>query len=246
METIELRNIKKPGYTLTESLRTLKTNIQFCGDDIKTILLTSSIPNEGKSTVSFELARSLTESGKKVLLIDTDMRKSVLIGRLGAVLPEKGEIYGLSHYLSGQKKLSDVLYVTQIPKLFMIFAGPSVPNPTEILEKRYFAELIAFAKEQFDYVLIDCAPIGAAIDAAVVAKHCDGAILVIAQGMAGSRMIMETKEQLETSGVRILGAVLNKVKMENSHYGKYYGRYYGNYYNDYQKEEREGKKEGKA
>ena len=128
----------------------------------------------------------------------------------------------------------------------MIFAGPSVPNPTEILEKRYFAELIAFAKEQFDYVLIDCAPIGAAIDAAVVAKHCDGAILVIAQGMAGSRMIMETKEQLETSGVRILGAVLNKVKMENSHYGKYYGRYYGNYYNDYQKEESEGKKEGKA
>lgn len=94
METIELRNIKKPGYTLTESLRTLKTNIQFCGDDIKTILLTSSIPNEGKSTVSFELARSLTESGKKVLLIDTDMRKSVLIGRLGAALQEKGEIYG--------------------------------------------------------------------------------------------------------------------------------------------------------
>ena len=209
-------------------------------------MLTSSIPNEGKSTVSFELARSLTESGKKVLLIDTDMRKSVLIGRLGAALPEKGEIYGLSHYLSGQKNLSDVLYVTQIPKLFMIFAGPSVPNPTEILEKRSFAELIAFAKEQFDYVLIDCAPIGVAIDAAVVAKHCDGAILVIAQGMAGSRMIMETKEQLETSGVRILGAVLNKVKMENSHYGKYYGRYYGNYYNDYQKEESEGKKEGEA
>ena len=246
METVSFGKIKEQSYTMKESLRALKTNIQFCGDDIKTIVITSAVPNEGKSTVALDLARSLTESGKRVLLIDTDMRKSVLIGRLGAVLPEKGEIYGLSHYLSGQKKLSDVLYVTQIPKLFMIFAGPSVPNPTEILEKRYFAELIAFAKEQFDYVLIDCAPIGAAIDAAVVAKHCDGAILVIAQGMAGSRMIMETKEQLETSGVRILGAVLNKVKMENSHYGKYYGRYYGNYYNDYQKEESEGKKEGKA
>ncbi len=233
MESIELRNIRKHSYTKTESLRALKTNLQFCGDDVKTILFTSSIPDEGKSTVTFDLARSLTESGKSVLLIDTDMRKSVLAGRLRAKTLEKSEIQGLSHYLSGQKKLTEVLYATQIPKLFMIFAGPSVPNPTEILEKKYFAELIEFAREQFDYVLIDCAPIGAAIDAAIVAKHCDGAVLVIAQGIANSRMISSVKKQLEASGVRILGAVLNKVKMENNHYGKYYGRYYGSYYGSY-------------
>lgn len=233
METIELRNIRKHSYTKTESLRALKTNLQFCGDDVKTILFTSSIPDEGKSTVTFDLARSLTESGKSVLLIDTDMRKSVLAGRLRAKTLEKSEIQGLSHYLSGQKKLTEVLYATQIPKLFMIFAGPSVPNPTEILEKKYFVELMEFAREQFDYVLIDCAPIGAAIDAAIVAKHCDGAVLVIAQGVANSRMISSVKKQLEASGVRILGAVLNKVKMENNHYGKYYGRYYGSYYGSY-------------
>lgn len=233
METIELCNIRKNSYTRTESLRALKTNLQFCGDDIKTILFTSSVPDEGKSTVTFDLAHSLTESGKSVLLIDTDMRKSVLVGRLRAKTVGKKEIQGLSHYLSGQKKLTDVLYATQIPKLFMIFAGPSVPNPTEILEKRYFAELMDFARGQFDYVLIDCAPIGAAIDAAIVAKHCDGAVLVVAQGVANSRMINSVKKQLEASGVRILGAVLNKVKMENSHYGKYYGRYYGNYYGSY-------------
>lgn len=233
MESIELRNIRKHSYTKTESLRALKTNLQFCGDDVKTILFTSSIPDEGKSTVTFDLARSLTESGKSVLLIDTDMRKSVLAGRLRAKTVKKSEIQGLSHYLSGQKKLTEVLYATQIPKLFMIFAGPSVPNPTEILEKKYFAELIEFAREQFDYVLIDCAPIGAAIDAAIVAKHCDGAVLVIAQGVANSRMINSVKKQMEASGVRILGAVLNKVKMENNHYGKYYGRYYGSYYGSY-------------
>ena len=233
MESIELRNIRKHSYTKTESLRALKTNLQFCGDDVKTILFTSSIPDEGKSTVTFDLARSLTESGKSVLLIDTDMRKSVLAGRLRAKTLEKSEIQGLYHYLSGQKKLTEVLYATQIPKLFMIFAGPSVPNPTEILEKKYFAELIEFAREQFDYVLIDCAPIGAAIDAAIVAKHCDGAVLVIAQGIANSRMISSVKKQLEASGVRILCAVLNKVKMENNHYGKYYGRYYGSYYGSY-------------
>lgn len=252
METVELKNVRKNSYVKTESLRTLKTNIQFCGDDIKTILITSSVPDEGKSTVTFDLARSLTESGKSVLLIDTDMRKSVLVGRLRATTMEKSEIHGLSHYLSGQKKLNDVIYATQIQKLYMIFAGPSVPNPTEILEKKYFEELITFAKGQFDYVLIDCAPIGAAIDAAIVAKHCDGAILVIAQGMASSHMIAGVKKQLEASGVRILGAVLNKVKMEKSHYGKYggyYGRYYGNYYGKYYghygKKEDDGDKEKK-
>lgn len=239
MEKIELRNVRPHGYAKKESLRALKTNIQFCGDDIKTILFTSAVPNEGKSTVTFDLARSLAESGKSVLVVDTDMRKSVLVGRLRARTAKGQEIRGLSHYLSGQEKLSNVLYSTQVPKLFMVFAGPAVPNPTEILEKKYFEELITFGKQNFDYVLLDCAPIGAAIDAAVVAKNCDGAIIVISQGNVGSRIISGVKKQLEASGVRILGAVLNKVKMEKSHYGKYYGKYYGNYYGNYYKNDEE-------
>ena len=232
MESVVLGSIKEHSYTMKESLRALKTNLQFCGDDIKTILVTSSVPDEGKSTVSMDLARSLTESGKSVLVVDTDMRKSVLVGRL-RVKAANGEVFGLSHYLSGQRKLNEVLYATDIKRLFMVFAGPSVPNPTEILEKKYFEELIEFGKEHFDYVILDCAPIGAAIDAAVVAKHCDGAILVISQGGASSRMIQGVKKQLETSGVRILGAVLNKVRMKKNGYGGYYGRYYGGYYGSY-------------
>lgn len=233
MQAVSLGQVKEQSYTMKESLRALKTNIQFCGDDVQTILITSSIPNEGKSTVAMDLGRSLTESGKRVLLIDTDMRKSVLIGRLRAKNTNGGEIYGLSHLLSGQRKLEEVLYTTSIPKLFMVFAGPSVPNPTEILDKKYFGELMEFARKHFDYVLLDCAPLGAAIDAAVIAKHCDGAVIVIAQGMAGSRMISSAKRQLETSGVRILGAVLNKVKMKKIGYGSYYGGYYGGYYGSY-------------
>lgn len=242
MKTVKFGKLKEQKYAMKESLRALKTNIQFCGDDIQTIVVTSAMPNEGKSTVTMDLARSLTESGKRVLLIDTDMRKSVYVGRLRATARDGDEIYGLSHFLSGQKRLEDVLYGTEIPGLFMIFAGPSVPNPTEILEKNYFIELLKFAKEHFNYVLLDCAPIGAAIDAAVIAKHCDGAILVISQGMASSRMIQNVKKQLEVSGVRILGAVLNKVKMkknsyESGYYGSYYGGYYGSYYG--RKEEKE-------
>lgn len=233
MESVKFGKVKEQSYAMKESLRALKTNIQFCGDDIKTILITSSVPNEGKSTVAVDLARSLTESGKRVLLIDTDMRKSVLVGRLRASKNDGSEICGLSHYLSGQKRLEEVLYATEIPKLFMIFAGPSVPNPTEILEKNYFEELVKFGREHFNYIILDCAPIGAAIDAAVVAKHCDGAIIVIGQQMASSRMIQTVKKQLEASGVRILGAVLNKVKQKKKGHDKgYYGNYYGSYYGE--------------
>lgn len=237
MQTVSLGSIKEHSYAMKESLRALKTNLQFCGDDIKSILVTSSVPNEGKSTVSMDLARSLTESGKSVLVIDTDMRKSVLVGRLRAKT-KTNELFGLSHYLSGQRKLEDVLYATDVKRLFMIFAGPSVPNPTEILDKRYFGEMMRFAREHFDYVILDCAPIGAAIDAAVVAKYCDGAILVIAQGVASSRMIGNVKKQLELSGVRILGAVLNKVEMKKNSYGYSYGygKYYGNYYSNSEEE----------
>lgn len=234
MEVVKFGNLKNQSYTMKESLRALKTNVQFCGDDIKTILITSAVPNEGKSTVAMDLARSLTESGKRVLLIDTDMRKSVFIGRLRATSSTGKEICGLSHYLSGQKKLEEVLYGTEIPRLFMIFAGPSVPNPTEILEKRYFAELLQFGREHFNYIILDCAPIGAAIDAAVVAKQCDGAILVVAQGMASARLILNVKKQLEASGVKILGAVLNKARVKKNGYeGGYYGGYYGSYYSSY-------------
>lgn len=230
METILFGNLSQQSYSMKESLRALRTNLQFCGDDLKVIMITSAVPNEGKSTVSIELARSLVELGKKVLVIDTDMRKSVLVGRMRASAKNGKEVFGLSHYLSGQKKLNEVLYISEVEGLSIIFAGPSVPNPTELLEKKYFTEMIQYAGEHFDYVLVDCAPIGATIDAAVLAKHCNGAIMVVAQGMASCKEILSAKSQLEIAGVKILGVVLNKVKVkQRGYYGKYYGQYYGSY-----------------
>ena len=231
MQEIKLNEIRKQSNAMRESLRELRTNIRFCGDDIKTILFTSVMPNEGKSTVVMDFARSLVEAENKVLVIDCDMRKSVLVGRHRAKRTDGGGILGLSHFLSGQKKLEDVVYQTQFANLMMIFAGPSVVNPTELLENRYFTELIESMHDLFDYVLIDCAPLGAAIDAAVIAKECDGAIIVISQGEVSSRAVVSVRKQLEASGVRILGAVLNKVDVKKTgYYGKYYGNYYGKYY----------------
>lgn len=233
METIVINQKKEQSYTMKESLRALKTNISFCGKDIKTILFTSSAPNEGKSTVVVDLARSLADSKKSVLVIDTDMRKSVLVGRLRATVESGNPIKGLSHYLSGQAGLDKVVYATDIKRVFLVFAGPEVPNPTELLETKEFAELLEFGKKNFDYVLIDTPPTGAAIDAAVIGKNVDGAVIVVSQNSTSSRAIINTKRTLEESGVKILGGVLNKVKRENSRYGSYYKGYYGSYYGDY-------------
>ena len=231
MQEGSLNEIKKQSNSMREALRELRTNIRFCGDDIKTILFTSVAPNEGKSTVVMDLARSMIESGNKILIIDSDMRKSVLVGRHRARSLDGKQIMGLSHFLSGQNSLEEVIYQTQFPNLLIMFAGPSVVNPTELLENRYYSEMIRSMRDVFDYILIDCAPLGAAIDAAVIAKECDGAVIVISQGEVSSKSVVTIKKQLEAADVRILGGVLNKVDVKKTgYYGKYYGSYYGKYY----------------
>lgn len=162
------------------------------------------MPNEGKTTVVMDLARSMADSKKSVLIVDTDMRKSVLVGRLRAKVESGGKIYGLSHYLSGQVSLDKVVYATNIKGVFILFAGHEVPNPTELLETKEFKELIEFGEKNFDYVLVDTPPTGAAIDAAVVGKNVDGAVIVAAQNVTSSRAIINTKRTLEDSGVKIL------------------------------------------
>ncbi len=242
MKTVKIGNPGNVSYALREAMRTLKTNIKFSGDDIKVIMFTSAAPNEGKSSITFNLAKSLTESGKNVLIIDTDMRKSVMVGRLQVVTDDGSELMGLSHYLSGQQTIDDTTYRTDVENLYAMFAGPTVPNPTELLEKKYFSKLIKNARDCFDYVLVDTAPIGAAIDSAIVARHCDATILVVAQDSEPSKSILAAKNQIEASGGKILGVVLNKVNVGKMGYGKYYGSYYGKYYGNYGDEEKPKKR----
>ena len=233
MQSVEFTKLNDMSSSMVESMRALRTNIQFCGDDVRTILFTSTVPDEGKSTVVLDLARSMGESGKHILVVDTDMRKSVIMREYSVQSISHKQVVGLSHYLSGQNKLDEVLCQTNIPNVDIVFAGRSVPNPTEILGKKYFTDLLEYGRSHYDYVLLDCAPITAAIDAVLEAHYCDGAVLVISQGEVSSRAILDAKNQLVSSGVRILGAVLNKVRMEGSRYGHYYGKYYGSYYGKY-------------
>lgn len=230
-QTLIFEKLEKADYATREVFNSLRINLQFCGDDVKTILFTSCTPNEGKSTVTLELARSMGEDNKKIILIDADLRKSVLVGHYG--IKSKEQIYGLSHYLSGQKKEADIIHHTDINNVDIILAGPVVPNPTELLGNHYFAELLESLKEKYDMVLVDCPPLGWVIDAAVVAPQCDGSIIVVESAAISYHYLQEVKKQLEVTGCRILGVVLNKVQVETGGYYKHYGRYGGKYYGRY-------------
>lgn len=216
--------LKKPdlNYNVLEAYKSLRTNLQFCGSDKQIIAITSCIANEGKSSVTFNLAVSLAEIGKKVILVDADLRKSVLLGRTAV----KGNIKGLSYYLSKQSRLDDVICSTNIDNLHMIYSGPVPPNPAELLGGENFQDMLKMLRQTYDYILIDTPPLGSVIDSAIVAKVSDGAILVIESEVISYRFAREVKMQLEKSNCPILGAILNKVNMTSlGYYGKKYGKY---------------------
>lgn len=225
MQEITLKNLTK-DYRSNEAYKTLRTNIEFSGSDKRVIVFTSCTPNEGKSTVSLSLAASLAEGEKRVLFIDADLRKSVMMGRHKIT----GELNGLSHFLSGQAELKDVICKTQNQGLSVILAGVVPPNPAELLGNHRFEAMLDGARKAYDYVIIDAPPLGSVIDAAIIAKSCDASVLVMAASTISYKFARTVKEQLEKAGCPILGVVLNKVDMkQNKYYGKYYGSYYGSY-----------------
>lgn len=209
-------SIKLPGdndYFTQEAYKVLRTNLQFCGQDIQVIAITSCNENEGKTTVALHLARSLAELGKEVLLIDADMRKSVLAGRNS----NAKDVVGLSELLTGMVALGEALYQTQYPTLQLFFAGKYPPNPVELLNGKYFSALIKETRKAYQYVIIDTPPLGRVIDAAVVAPNCDGTVLVVGNSTR-YRQAQDVVEQLKKSGSKILGVVRNNTKKRGSAY----------------------------
>ncbi len=230
MEVLNLEQIRELDFHTSEAYKTLRTNIEFSGKDIRVITFTSATPNEGKSSTCMNLAIAIAQSGKRVVLVDADLRKSVLVGRYKIGKVENG----LSHYLSGQKGIPEVTYETSVENLYTIFAGPVPPNPAELLGSEMFTTLVNELKEIFDYVIIDSPPLGSVIDTAVISKVCDGAIIVFESGKISYRFAQKITNQLIKANCRILGTVLNKVKVtKKGYYGAYYGKYYGSYYGEY-------------
>lgn len=224
--TMNLPEIK--DYRLTEGLNQLKTNLAFCGKDIKVITMTSSVPNEGKSSVSFDLSKTMAEGGKKILMVDADLRKSVLAAKYHI----QGIDKGLSHYLTGQAEIEDIIYETETEGFYLTVAGPLSPDPTSILDSEQFQKFIDKVRDDYDYVIIDAPPLGVVIDAVIIGKYCDGAVLVIEQGVIKRKVVQDVIKQLKRGGVRILGAVLNKVDERIGAYGNYEYKYSYSYYGE--------------
>lgn len=230
MKKIDIKQLVEDDYSYLEAVKNLRTNVKFCGSSIKTIAFTSAMPGEGKSDVTYALLHSFAQIGKKVILVDADIRKSVLVSRLEV----KEKVQGISEYLSGQCGKEDVICSTNHEGMDIILAGSYSPNASELLEEDRFGDLIRTLRESYDYVLIDTPPLGVVTDCAVVAKHCDGIVLVVESGAISYRLLQKVKAQLEATGTRILGVILNKVDSRTeSYYGKYgnYGKYgkYGKY-----------------
>lgn len=229
METIALNLPGDKDFFTQEAYKVLRTNVQFCGADVKVIAVTSCNENEGKTTVSLHLAKSFAELGKKVLLIDADMRKSVMAGRDTTAKNTKG----LSELLTGMNTLEECLYETQYNKLNILFSGQYPPNPVELVSGKNFNNLIAKAREVYDYIIIDTPPLGRVIDAAVISAIADGTVLIMVGNRVRAKQAKEVVAQLKMSNCRILGVIRNNTSKKRKSYGygkKYYGygkKYYG-------------------
>ena len=216
-------------YEVEEALNRLRINIKFCGKNTKKILMTSSVPNEGKSFVSVHLWRMLAESGFRTVLVDTDLRKSVLNSRHSFQFEETPK--GLDYYLSGQAEYGDVVYQTNIKNADIVPCTSLLENPSTLLEDDRFRELFDRLSEEYRYIIVDSPPIVNVADGVLVATLCDGAILVVNSGDTSRRIVQQSLNQLAMADCKLLGIVLNKAERVKSGYYKYYKKY-GNYYGD--------------
>jgi polysaccharide chain length determinant protein (PEP-CTERM system associated) len=216
----------EPKSPISEAYRTFRTNLQFARLDtpLKTILVTSSGPGEGKSTTVANLAITMAQMGTNILLIDSDLRRPVLHSVFGL---QKNP--GLTNYLAGKIPLSEIIQPTLVENLSLITCGILPPNPSELLGSKKMRELLGELKEKFEIILLDSPPVIAVTDAAVLSTLLDGVVLVASSSSTSKEALARAINLLENVQSRILGGVLNKIKVE-SVYGSYHYYYYYHYY----------------
>jgi capsular exopolysaccharide synthesis family protein len=209
-----------PKLPISEQYRLIRTNIQFSSVDkeIKSIMVTSPEPGDGKSTTAANLAIVLAQQGKRVLLVDADLRKPSIHYTFRI-----SNMEGLTSVLTRQIPLDEAISQTYIPNLSILTSGPIPPNPSELLSSNTMGNFMEDMLEQFDYVLFDTPPILAVTDAQIIANRCDGVIMVVASGKTNKDVALKGKELLEQAKSRILGVVVNGVKTTKSEYYSQYG-----------------------
>lgn len=211
---------KNPKSLSAEAYRLLRTNLEYSSIDksLKSIVVTSTEPGEGKSTVAGNLAIILGESGKKVILIDADLRKPSLHKKF-----KVSNGLGLTDYLIGKCKLTDVLKNID-DNVLIIPAGNKAPNPAEIIASKSMEELIETLSEkiEIDYIIIDTPPVKHVADAVALAGKCDGTIVIVKSGLTKVKDLTNVLGELEKVRANIIGTVLNGVERNKKDYYNYY------------------------
>lgn len=234
MRQLKIGRLPALDYACSEALNTLCTNLSYCGREVRSILFTSRYEQEGKSGIAMNVMRTLAGYGKRVLLVDADLRCSTLARRYRFTYAQR-ENAGLAQHLAGMCELQDVVYRTNLPGAFILPAGHEVLNSMQLLASYRYGEMMDALRDEFDIVLVDSPPAGLIVDAIEIARYCDGAVIVVEYNRGCVQDVADVAANLAKTGCKVLGAVMNGVNLKSFRNRKYYYRSerYSAYYHHY-------------
>nr|WP_163531108.1 CpsD/CapB family tyrosine-protein kinase [Halobacillus ihumii] len=209
-----------PKSPIAEQYRTIRANLQFASVDkeLQSLLITSAGPSEGKSMTSANMAAVFAQQGKRVLLVDADLRKPTVHHSF-----RLNNTKGLSNFLVGRQTLKETTQITAVDNLDVLPSGPIPPNPSELLGSKAMHKLMMEARQTYDLIILDTPPVLAVSDSQVLAREVDGVMLVVRSGQTEFQAAERAKELLQQSKANLLGVVLNDREKKNSNYYYYYG-----------------------
>lgn len=208
-----------PKSSITEQYRTIRTNIQFSSVDkeYRTLIVTSAGLGEGKTTTTANLGVVMAQQGKRVLIIDADLRRPTMHSAF-----KVGNVAGLTNVLIRQRSLEEAVQLTEIETLDVLTSGPIPPNPAELLSSEAMKELMELALDKYDLILFDSPPILAVTDAQILSNSCDGVVLVVSSGKTKKEMGQKAIELLTSAKAKLLGVVINNKKQKGGQDYYYY------------------------
>lgn len=244
MRNIKIKRFPVLNYACAEAVNTLCVNLTFSGENVRKLMITSSHASEGKSFLSMNIMRTMAKMGRTVALVDADLRRSMIASKFGFQAVDGRSMIGLAHLLAGRASEDEVIYSTDIAGAYIVPVGRDISNPLPLLNSSRFSELLDHLAQRADYVIVDAPPVGTVIDAAQIVKSCDGTILTVGYNAVHRQELIDTKNQLDQTGVPILGTVLNMVEYDTyvnrKYYYKSYYSHYDKYYGNSDSEESEG------
>lgn len=229
MNEVTIGNMPTLPYAVEEAVNRLRINISFLGSDIKKIMVISTMTDEGKSFVTMQLWRQMAESGTPSILLDADLRKSVMTDKYDITMNDGSEVWGTSYILAHDIPIQDAVLHTQISGGDILPNVKNVVNPSMLMESKQFENMLNTMADMYRYVFIDAPPLNLVSDGEKIGSLCDGAILVVRGGFTQKKMVRNSIRQLERAGCPVLGIVLNRVggNRGSYYYKKYGGKKYG-------------------